>query len=187
MRHHPHHPRSGMDEHSGSRGGRRGGRRGQHVPGGERGAGRDRMRRGDVRTALLIALLDGPGHGYELIQALERKTGGRWRPSPGSVYPSLQMLTDEGLVTSSERDGKRTFELTAAGSEQATERVATEGYPWEAMDDGGTEHGDLRRAVRDLHLAAKQVGMTGSAEALQQATEIVTQARKELYRLLSES
>ena len=145
------------------------------------------MRRGDVRTALLIVLLDGPGHGYELIQALETKTEGRWRPSPGSVYPSLQMLTDEGLVTATEQEGKRTFELTEAGRAQAAERIAAQGYPWDAMDRGRSEHGGLRKAVRDLQLAAKQVGMTGSPEAVERATEIVTQARKDLYRLLVEA
>jgi DNA-binding PadR family transcriptional regulator len=145
------------------------------------------MRRGDVRTALLIVLLDGPGHGYELIQALETKTEGRWRPSPGSVYPSLQMLTDEGLVTATDREGKRIFELTEAGRAQAAERIASQGYPWDAMDRGRTDHGGLRKAVRDLHLAAKQVGMTGSPEAVERATEIVTEARKDLYRLLVEA
>jgi DNA-binding PadR family transcriptional regulator len=145
------------------------------------------MRRGDVRSALLIALRDGPGHGYELIQALERKTEGRWRPSPGSVYPTLQLLEDEGLVTASDRDGKRTYEITDAGRTEADERVAAQGVPWEAMDRGRVEQGGLRAAVRDVHLAAKQVGLTGSADTIERATEIVTEARKELYRLLAES
>ena len=145
------------------------------------------MRRGDVRSALLIALLDGPGHGYELIQALETKTAGRWRPSPGSVYPTLQLLADEGLVTATDRDGKRTFELTEAGRAEAAARIADQGYPWEAMDRGRGDHGGLRIAVRDLHQAAKQVGLTGSPESVERATEIVTAARKELYRLLADS
>ena len=145
------------------------------------------MRRGDVRQALLIALLDGPGHGYELMQALEAKTGGRWRPSPGSVYPSLQMLADEDLVTATERDGKRIFEITDAGREHANERVATSGYPWETMDRSRDHHGGLRTAVRDLHVAAKQVGISGSPEAIEKATEIVTRARKDLYLLLAEA
>lgn len=148
--------------------------------------GRGRMRRGDVRPALLIALLEGPGHGYEIIQALERKTDGRWRPSPGSVYPSLQMLADEGLVTSADQDGKRVFVLTDVGRAKAEERIATDGLPWETMDGGRVDQGGLRAAMRDLHLAAKQVGVTGSPETVERATEIVTQARKELYRLLSE-
>lgn len=141
------------------------------------------MRRGDVRLALLIALLDRPAHGYELIQSIEDKAEGRWRPSPGAVYPALQLLVDQELITSSEHDGKRVFELTDAGRTEATERVATHGYPW---DDSKSEHGDLRLAVRDLHLAAKQVGMTGTPEMVAQAVAIVSDARKSLYRLLAE-
>jgi DNA-binding PadR family transcriptional regulator len=144
------------------------------------------MRRGDVRSALLIALLDGPGHGYELIQALEAKTDGRWKPSPGSVYPSLQMLADEGLVQSTERDGKRVFEITDAGRTQANERLETHGYPWDNIDGRG-EHGQLRAALRDLHMAAKQVGVTGNAEVVERATQILTKARKDIYLLLAES
>ncbi len=155
--------------------------------GDDRRRGSGRMRRGDVRNALLIALLDGPGHGYELIQALETKTDGRWRPSPGSVYPSLQLLADEDLVRSTEVDGKRTFELTDAGRTHAEEHLASHGNPWDAMDRGRTERGDLRTAVRDLVQAAKQVGFTGSPETVQQATDLVQQARKDLYRLLAES
>lgn len=143
------------------------------------------MGRGEVRAALLIALLDHPAHGYELIQTLEAKTGGRWRPSPGSVYPLLQLLSDEGMVTSSQRDGKRIFELTDAGRSDATERIDSDGYPWDDMDRG--DSGGLRTATRDLHAAAKQVGLTGSPEAIEQATAIMTTARKDLYRLLAES
>ena len=78
------------------------------------------MRRGDIRTALLTALTDGPAHGYEIIGRLEEKSGGMWRPSPGSVYPTLQLFEDEGLVRSEQRDGKRVYELTDAGREAVT-------------------------------------------------------------------
>ena len=166
---------------------RRGGRRGHPMHGGRPFEGRGgRMRRGDVRTALLIALLDGPAHGYELIQSLEARTGGRWRPSPGSVYPSLQLLADEGLVTSTEVDGKRTFQLTDEGRRRAEEHVASRGLPWDAFDDGA-ERGGLRAAVHALHQAARQVASTGTPELVERATAIVTQARKDLYRLLADA
>src|SRR5262245_24052939 len=141
-----------------------GGRRGRR----SRTRGGGRIRRGDVRSALLIALLDGPAHGYELIQALEAKTSGRWRPSPGSVYPSLQLLADEGLVFATERDGRRGFELTEDGRATATARVESDGYPWDNLDDDG-DTGSLRAAVRDLHLAARQIGSTGSPELVDRA------------------
>ena len=84
------------------------------------------MRRGDVRTAMLVALRDEPAHGYEVMRRLEEISGGLWRPSPGSVYPHLQMLEDEGLVRSSEVNGSRTYSLTDAGRAEAEEAT----LPW---------------------------------------------------------
>jgi DNA-binding PadR family transcriptional regulator len=159
----------------------------QRGRGRRRGGPGGRMRRGDVRNALLIALLDGPAHGYELIQALEAKTEGRWRPSPGSVYPSLQLLADEGLVTATDDHGKRIFAITDAGRAEAQERVTNDGYPWDAMDGDRGDHAALRSAVRDVHIAAKQVGITGSGELVERATAILVDARKELYRLLADA
>src|SRR4029077_21230 len=104
-----------------------------------------RMRRGDIRTALLVAVAENPGHGYDVIRSIEEKSGGAWKPSPGSVYPTLQMLEDEGLMRSVERDGKRVYEVTDAGREEAARRVEEAGgTPWElaAKTDSG---------VRDLH------------------------------------
>jgi DNA-binding PadR family transcriptional regulator len=92
------------------------------------------MRRGEIRFALLSVLSEGPGHGYELIGRLEEKTGGVWRPSPGSVYPTLQLLEDEGLVRSETRDGKRVYELTDAGRAEVERRArarARRGRAWE--------------------------------------------------------
>jgi DNA-binding PadR family transcriptional regulator len=141
------------------------------------------MRRGDVRAALLIALLDGPGHGYELMQRIESKSDGHWRPSPGSVYPSLQALADQELVTSREDDGKRIFELTDAGRAEADERVARDGTPW---DEARSERGELHHELRSLHLAARQAATIGSAEIRTQAAAILRDARKAIYRLLAD-
>ncbi len=142
------------------------------------------MRRGDVRAALLIALLDGPGHGYELIGRIETKAEGRWRPSPGSVYPALQALADQDLVTSTEADGKRIFELTEAGRTEAGERITTGGLPWEETP---SERGALHAEVRTLSFAAKQVAMVGRPETVAQATTIIREARQALYQLLAEA
>ncbi|MFV0307212.1 MAG: PadR family transcriptional regulator [Desertimonas sp.] len=145
------------------------------------------MRRGDVRAALLAVLLDGPGHGYELIQRLETKTDGAWRPSAGSVYPTIQMLDDEGLVTVTDRDGKRVVELTDAGRVEAEERLSADGEPWAGVAGGPGQAGQLRSAVHGLNQAARQVVGSGSVESIERATAIVTQARKDLYLLLAES
>ena len=94
-------------------GGHRGRHRNHEMWEGRRRGGR--MRRGDIRTAVLAVLAEEPGHGYDVIQRLEEKTAGAWRPSPGSVYPTLQLLEDEGLVRSVERDSKRVYEITDLG------------------------------------------------------------------------
>src|SRR5437879_9066911 len=118
MRHHPTKENT-MDDHR-----HRG--RGRHRDR-EGGWGGPRMRRGQIRTALLAVLAEEPGHGYDVMQNLEDKTGGAWRPSPGSVYPTLQLLEDEGLVRSTERDGKCVFEITEAGRTESAERIEQAG------------------------------------------------------------
>jgi DNA-binding PadR family transcriptional regulator len=144
------------------------------------------MRRGDTRTALLAALAEAPGHGYELIQRIEEKSEGAWRPSPGSVYPTLQLLEDEGLVQATERDGKRTFEITDAGRAEAAERIeAAGGAPWESS--GSTGRGALREAMMTLHLATKQVAIAGNKDTTEKATAILTDARKRIYQLLGDA
>jgi DNA-binding PadR family transcriptional regulator len=145
------------------------------------------MRRGDVRTAVLAVLLDGPGHGYDVIQRLEDKTEGGWRPSPGSVYPMLQLLADEGLAGATERDGKRVYELTDAGRAEAERRIDDAGgAPWEHDGQGDSSAGQLRDNVRQLHLAARQIAADGRPELVERAATIVRDARKQLYRLLAE-
>jgi len=154
------------------------GRGGRGFPG--HGHGPHRARRGDVRTAVLAILAEGPGHGYEVIQALEEKSGGRWRPSPGSVYPTLQQLEDEDLVRSEEREGKRVYEITDAGREEAERRIAEGGTPWES--DGP----DFRDNVKMLFVAYTQVVKAGTPAQAEQANEIIANARKAMYRLLAD-
>src|ERR1700722_7199563 len=102
-------------------------------PGGHRG----RRRRGDVRLALLMLLsLESPLNGYQLMQGLEERSDGRWRPSPGSVYPALAQLEDEGLIRSVDAEGEngRAFGLTDAGREHLAER-GEQKPPWEPEED----------------------------------------------------
>ncbi len=145
------------------------------------------MRRGDIRPLLLTTLLDGPAHGYEVIRRLEERSSGVWRPSPGSVYPTLQMLADEELVTSTEAGGKRTYALTDNGRAEAeAHRASGEAAPWDA-DPSATGRFALREAVIQLHRAARQVADAGGADAVDKATEVVRQARQSLYRILAET
>jgi DNA-binding PadR family transcriptional regulator len=144
------------------------------------------MRRGEVRPLILAALTRKPMHGYEVIQELERESGGRWRPSAGSVYPTLQQLADEGLVTSREEDGRRTYELTDAGRAAAQEAPigpdAWTGRPgW-----GPRKADDLGPLAAQLAGAVIQVERMGSPRARDEARAILVDARKRIYRLLAE-
>jgi DNA-binding PadR family transcriptional regulator len=150
-------------------------------------AGGRRARRGDVRTGLLSLLADKPMHGYDLIRELEERSGGAWRPSPGSIYPTLQLLEDEGLVTAEEQDGKRVYTITDAGRAELVERRERAGAqePWE-FGPLGEGLGQLRESGFQLAAAAMQVARTGSEAQRKQAAEILAEARKKLYSLLAE-
>ena len=157
----------------------RGRGRGHGRPGG------GRMRRGEIRTAILAILLDGPGHGYDLIQRLEEKSGG-WRPSPGSVYPTLQLLEDEDLVRSEDRDGKKVFELTDAGRAEVERRVdEAGGAPWD-RERGVAPNRELREAVGQAFVAMKQIGSVGSPSQIEQAVAVMKDTRRKLYQILGE-
>jgi DNA-binding PadR family transcriptional regulator len=154
--------------------------------GGPRGRGRGRARRGDVRLALLRLLADEPGNGYQLMQTIESRSGGRWSPSPGSVYPTLAQLEDEGLIRSSESDGSRRFEITDAGRAHLETR-AGEPDPWEPADGEGenaiTELGPL---VIQIGKAAWQVASVGDDQQRARAIELLGETRRSLYRILAE-
>jgi len=144
------------------------------------------VRRGDIRTALFAFLLERPGHGYEVMQYVQAKTNGLWRPSAGSIYPALQQLEDEGLVRSGEQDGRRVYALTPAGKREAKARVAERGLPWEHLDEEPPEVANMRRAVTELGSAATEVLKLGGQPKIDRAVELVRNTRKALYRLLAE-
>jgi DNA-binding PadR family transcriptional regulator len=144
------------------------------------------MRRGDIRVALLRALEAGPAHGYEIIRRLEEGSGGLWRPSAGSVYPTLQLLEEQGLLSSREDGGKRVYELTDSGRAEAEEGAGSGRFPWES-EEGLTGYRALRSAVSQLVLATKQVQVAGEPELVERAAAIVKEARQKLYQLLAES
>jgi DNA-binding PadR family transcriptional regulator len=148
---------------------------------------RSRARRGDVRAAILLALADEPAHGYEIMQRLEERSGGAWRPSPGSVYPTLQLLEDQGLIKGEEAEGRRVFSLTEAGiAEAAAIRERVGDTPWGPAGEQDPRYA-LRQAVSAVGAAAKQVAVTGSGDDVQKALEILRDARKRLYALLAEA
>ncbi len=168
---------------------------GEHAPfgggpmwgrGGPFGGGRGRRRRGDVRTALLLLLAEEARNGYQLMQTIEERSGGRWRPSPGSVYPALAQLEDEGLVRAVERDGTKLFEITDAGREHV---AAAHGQtaPWEMEDDPAFEAlAELRSLVHQIGMAAGQVVQAGDEDQIARARDTLADTRRRLYRILAE-
>ena len=144
--------------------------------------GRGPIRRGEIRPLILATLVTKPMHGYEVIQALEARSGGRWRPSAGSVYPTLQLLADEGLVTAEEIDGRRTYQLTDEGRAAAVANPAP--TPWSDQDFDGAV--DIMQLARQLMEAAVQVQRVGSTHARQETNRILTDARRQVYRLLAD-
>jgi DNA-binding PadR family transcriptional regulator len=154
--------------------------------GGPRGRGR-KARRGDIRTAALLLLAEEPRNGYQIMQEVEQRSDGVWRPSPGSVYPALAQLEDEGLIRSEEADGRKLFALTEAGQAQVKERGTEKPAPWEQMsDDVSDEAFDLRKLIRDVAFAFAQVMRTGSEAQLAKAREVLVATRRDLYRILAD-
>jgi DNA-binding PadR family transcriptional regulator len=158
-------------------------------PGGPRGrgrGGRGRGKRGDVRAAILKLLVERPMHGYEMIQEIAERSQNLWRPSPGSVYPTLQLLVDEGLLVARESEGsKKLFELTDDGR-AAAEKIETP--PWEEIAEGAEPgHVNLRSAVAQLMGAVAQSAYTANEEQQDRIVDIVNNARREIYGILGES
>ncbi len=182
------------------RGGRGGARRrggpghlhghGHGGPGGRMwgGPGRreGRRARGDVRAAVLVLLEEQPRNGYQLIQELIERSHEAWRPSPGSIYPVLAQLEDEGLVQASATGTGRTYELTDAGRTVVAEQREQLGRPWE---DAGAGDGEaartLMRTARDVILAARQVLVAGTPTQAASATAILVETRRSLYEILA--
>lgn len=143
-----------------------------------------RARRGDIRAAVLRLLAEQPMHGYQIIQELSARSGGAWSPSAGSVYPTLQLLADEGLISAEETAGKKVFSLTEAGIAAVAE-TAGQPAPWEEASQGDTGMGEYREAAGRLMQAVFQIG-TGTKEQRTAAIEILTETRKKLYAILAE-
>ncbi len=156
--------------------------------GGYRGRRRGRKaRRGDIRTAALLLLAEQPRNGYQIMQEVEERSEGVWRPSPGSVYPTLQQLEDEGLIRSQESDGQRLLELTDAGRAVLESRDKDAPAPWVEMAAASGEHTlELGSLVRQIGLATMQVGMAGSDAQVEEARKLLADARRSLYRILAE-
>jgi DNA-binding PadR family transcriptional regulator len=126
-------------------------------------------------------------HGYEMIQELDARTGGIWRPSPGSVYPTLQLLEDEGLIVSEQSEGRKRFTLTDAGREESAK--ATEKAPWSdyADEDEVSAAHEFRAAALGIMSAWREIGVSGTEEQRAQALDVLRDTKRKLYAILAES
>ena len=154
-------------------------------PGFERHQRGGRGQRQNVRPAVLALLLERPMHGYEMIQELDSRTGGIWRPSPGSIYPTLQLLEDEGLIEAEATGGRKRYTLTDAGRAEA--ETAAQNPPWaQFTDDTMSQVQDFRDAAFGIMSALKQVGFNGTPEQRDRALEVLTETKRKLYAILAE-
>jgi DNA-binding PadR family transcriptional regulator len=171
-----------FDEHVGPHFGPRGfhpGSRG--FDGGQR-----RRRKGAARDAILSLLAEKPSNGYGLIKEIADRTGGEWRPSPGSIYPTLQQLVDEGLIEPVSSDTRSDFRLTESGSTLVADNSEQYTKLWERATEDASATGDLRDSLGQLMGVAHQYRISATAEQRAKAVEILTDARKALYRILGE-
>ena len=150
-----------------------------------------RVRRGDVRAAILDVLSVEPMNGYQIIQQIAERSGGAWKPSPGSVYPTVQQLEDEGLVEGNDSEGRRLLTLTEAGRTYVQEHPDELAATWRAFDDAAEAeqaHGghDLKPVIGQVMGAVWQVVTTGTRQQQAEAAEILADTRRKLYGLLAE-
>ena len=136
-----------------------------------------RMRRGDVRSAVLRLLNESPMHGYQIMNEIETRSGGAWKPSPGSVYPTLQLLVDEGLLEVKETKGRRTYSLTKEGAEVAAAES-------ESPAPSGPR-GALARSGVSVAKAAADVARLGNAAQMEEATALLEETAKKLSAIVT--
>lgn len=154
--------------------------------GGPRWRGGRKARRGDIRTAALLLLAEEPRNGYQIMQEVQERSDGAWSPSPGSVYPALAQLEDEGLIRSEELDGRKLYRLTVEGLARVEERDESQPAPWEQMSVGMRPPVvELAKTMREVTTAFMQV-MHGSDAQLAEARRVLAGARRDLYRILAD-
>ena len=142
-----------------------------------------RVGRGEVRLAVLALLAEQPMHGYQIIHEIEERSGGKWKPSAGSVYPTLQLLADEGLLTAEESNGRKIYSLTEAGREEVA--GADPSSLWESAGSG-TGFAALPKAGVELAQIVGQVARTGTPKQVQEAVTVLDEARRRLYSILAQ-
>lgn len=156
------------------------------APGGPRGWRGPKARRGDVRAAILAVLAEQPMNGYQIIQEIASRSGGAWKPSPGSIYPTLQQLEDEGLVTADAATGRRTFTLTDEGRTYVAEHAEEVTAPWEAMTASADDADGLKPVLGQVGTALWQILAAGTPDQQSRARKALVELRRTLYGILAD-
>lgn len=152
-----------------------------------------RGERGDIRSSILMALTDGPKNGHQIIQTIKSRMPGGRTPNAGSVYPTLQLLADEGLVSGEQVDERKVYSLTEAGRAAADEAASAErgssrgSRQWDDYLPRFGEHSAaVPKAGAKLAQAASVVAQSGTTEQKERAAAILDEARRKLYAILAE-
>ena len=153
--------------------------------------GRARARRGNVRSAILTLLAEGPSNGYQIMQAIEQRSNGQWKPSSGSIYPTLQQLEDEDLVEEEVKPGQsgsKSYRLSAKGRRYVdTHRAELEAEWSPATEDPGLDPRlALMNQFRQVAGAAMQVAQSGTVKQIEEAKRLLDEVRRNMYRILAE-
>ena len=146
-----------------------------------------RARRGDMQAAILGLLAEKPMHGYQVIQELAERSGGVWTPGPGSVYPTLQAMEEQGLVAGEQDGSRRVFSLTETGrAAVGSQEHEREPMPWEQIAQASGPRLAMRQSIGTLFAASAQIERTGTDDQVERAVALLDQTRKALYLLLAE-
>jgi DNA-binding PadR family transcriptional regulator len=143
-----------------------------------------KARRGDVRAAILRVLAEQPMNGYQIIQEIAERSGGAWKPSPGSIYPTLQQLEDEALVRAETENGKRAFTLTDEGRAYVNQHADEVAAPWQTLGETPDEDG-LKPLIGQVGAAVWQIMTVGSPEQQTRGRKALVELRNRLYAILS--
>jgi DNA-binding PadR family transcriptional regulator len=151
-----------------------------------RGGRGPKARRGDVRAAILGVLAEESRNGYQIIQEIAARSNGAWKPSPGSIYPTLQQLEDEGLVQAEASNGRRTFALTDQGRQYVADNAEEIAAPWKTFEEAEGEDEGTKPLIGQVAAAIWQIMAVGTPEQQAKGREAIVELRRKLYNILAE-
>lgn len=145
--------------------------------------GTHHAKRGDISPIILSVLTEKPMHGYEIMQILEDKSHGMWRPSPGSVYPTLQLLEEQDFVKSQDKEGKKIYSITEKGRKEAKEKVTA--GPWEWSKADVEKMVGLKAVGKDIFKSIHQIVKTGNSDEIEKTTKILQETADKLVKVVA--